>query len=51
MWVLCTWWQEVRRDYDLAERVYRRALEVDPTDAATLCNYGLLLKNIRKVRF
>ncbi len=48
--VLCTKRQEVRRDYDLAERVYRRALEVDPTDAATLCNYGLLLKNIRKVR-
>ena len=40
--------QDVRHEYDLAERVYKRALEVDPTDAATLCNYGLLLKNVRR---
>ena len=40
--------QDVRRDYDGAEEAYKRALECDPTDAATLCNYGLLLKNVRK---
>ena len=32
------------QDYDEAERVYKKALTIDPDDVTTLCNYGGFLK-------
>ena len=36
-------WQEL----DEAESIYRKALEMDPTDASTLSNLGHLLHTVR----
>ena len=38
----------IRRDYDKAERYYKKALELDPNDANTNSNYGSFLYESRK---
>ena len=35
-------------DYDMAEGLYRKALELDPWHLPTMCNYGLLLQGVRR---
>ena len=39
---------DIRKDYDQAERYYQRALEADQEDATSLSNYAGFLNNIRK---
>ena len=38
----------IRKDYDKAEQLYQRAIEIDPNYAIALNNYGILLKETRK---
>lgn len=38
----------VKKDYDEAERLYRRAVEAAPNDPAALNNLGLLLATARR---
>jgi Tfp pilus assembly protein PilF len=37
----------VRKDYDRAEEFYKRAIEADPKDAASLTGYGLFMSCVR----
>lgn len=39
---------DTRKDYDAAEKFYKRAIELDPDDADYLSNYGIFLEEIRK---
>jgi hypothetical protein len=38
-------------DADTAEKLYRRALLIDPADVGTLINYGSLIEEVRKDRW
>eukprot|EP00947_MAST-08B_sp_MAST-8B-sp1_P000521 g521.t1 len=38
----------LRKDYNGAEAMYKRAIEADPNHAAALSNYGHLLQTVRK---
>eukprot|EP00947_MAST-08B_sp_MAST-8B-sp1_P003503 g3503.t1 len=40
--------ENVRKDYDGAEAMYKRAIEADPNYASALGNYGHLLYTVRK---
>jgi Flp pilus assembly protein TadD len=43
--------QNVRKDYkdyDEAEQLYRKALELDPNDAFATRNFALFMKDVRK---
>ena len=40
--------ETVRRDYDRAEEMYKRAVEADPKYARGLGNYARFLKNARR---
>jgi len=40
--------KNVRGDYDGAEQLMLRVLELDPLDATAMCNYALLLHHVRK---
>jgi len=39
---------DIRKDYDEAEKYYKKALEIDPNNTINNGNYALFLKNIRK---
>src|SRR5260370_1151490 len=39
---------DVRKDYDEAERLYRKALELDPNDADYAGNFASFMKDVRK---
>ena len=36
------------RDHESAEKMYKRALNLDPQNVNTLCNYGWLLHDVRR---
>ncbi len=38
----------VRKDYDEAEKLYSKAIEISPEDPSALNNLGLLLTTVRK---
>ena len=40
--------QSVKKDYDSAERMYRRVLDIEPEHVGILYNYGCLLEDVRK---
>lgn len=40
--------EEVRQNYDLAERYYRRAVQADPNDPDVVGNYADFLENVRR---
>ena len=40
--------ETVRRDYDRAEEMYKRALETDPNNAINLGNYAWFLQDVRR---
>ena len=33
----------MRRDHEGAEKMYKRALNLDPQNVNTLCNYGIII--------
>ena len=40
--------ETVRRDYDRAEEMYKRAVEADPNNANSLGNYADFLETVRR---
>jgi Flp pilus assembly protein TadD len=40
--------EDVRKDYDEAERLYRKALELDPKHATNTGNFASFMKAVRK---
>ena len=40
--------ETVRRDYDRAEEMYKRAVEADPNNAINLGNYAWFLQDVRR---
>ena len=40
--------KDVRKDYDGAEAMYRKAIKLDPQYATAHSNLGSLLQNVRK---
>jgi tetratricopeptide (TPR) repeat protein len=40
--------KNIKKDYDKAEKHYKKALELDPTLAITIGNYAIFLENIKK---
>jgi Tfp pilus assembly protein PilF len=39
--------EDVRRDYDAAETMFKQALASNPRHVGALCNYGTLLQEVR----
>ena len=39
--------EDVRRDYDAAETMFKQALGSNPRHVGALCNYGTLLQEVR----